>query len=426
MSKARALIGLLVAMVAIASLILAFYLLNPTPPDRIVMATGPAGSAYAEIAAAYRKTLAVSGIEVVLQTSGGARDNLALLSDPSSKVDVGFVTLGTPDALDASGVESLGSIFLEPLWVFTSKPELAAGDMSALPQYSISIGAPGSRTNEASRSLLRLLGQDLDEFDFREFDPRLATEKLLAGEVDVAMIVSNASSPAIRTLLSSSDISLVDFERADAYSALFPELTKLVVPAGVGSLAENLPANDKRILAFTAILAVREGLHPAVQSLLLDAASRIHSVPDIFHASASFPSATAYRIPLSKSAARYYKNGRPILHRYLPFWLAVLVMQVFVAAIPLLGIVYPMIKTMPKTFDWAMRRRIYKIYQALKAIELDVELAEPSVEDRKAALGKLDELDKRVLALRLPVTYSTMVYALKSHINVVRAKAKGG
>ncbi len=51
-----AVIGLL----SVAGLIVAFSVLNPTPPRTVVMSTGPAGSAYAAFAEQYREHFAAN------------------------------------------------------------------------------------------------------------------------------------------------------------------------------------------------------------------------------------------------------------------------------------------------------------------------------------------------------------------------------
>ena len=103
---------------AITLLVLAYAWLDPNPPKRVVLATGPAQSAYEEFGKRYVKTLAADGIEVVLQPSQGSAHNLQLLRE--GKVDLGFVQGGTSDysATDAENLTSLGSLFVEPLWLF--------------------------------------------------------------------------------------------------------------------------------------------------------------------------------------------------------------------------------------------------------------------------------------------------------------------
>ncbi len=406
--------------VSVCSLIIAFRLLNPSPPRVLSMSTGPEGSAYAEYARQYQNILAESGVRLDLQPSGGARENLVRMAQGNS--DVGFVSMGTPDAEQAPELRSLGALFLEPMWIFTSDEDIGKGDVVSLSGKRISIGPSGSRSHAAAHSLFQLLHLSPGDLDLLELNPATAAAQLKAGALDAAIMVSNLVTPVVGELLSTEGIVLVDFARADAYIALFPELRKLVVPAGVGSLALNLPAKDTRILAFTSILAVREGLHPSVQALLLDAASRIHNRHDLFHNEGTYPAPVAYRIPLSDSALGYYDDGLPLLLRYLPFWLAVLVMQLLVAAIPLFGIVYPMLKLMPSAFAWAMRRQIYSVYLQLRRI--DRELENSSMEELHQAEKTLNDLERKVTTARIPVSYATNLFALKAHVGAVLGRVQ--
>ena len=420
-SKLKVASVLLLGSLAFGSLIIAFAFLNPTPPRSVVMSTGPDGSAYAELASRYKDYLSQNGITLELKKSEGARQNIDRLNDLNGDVDIGFVTMGTPDVAASANVRSLGTMFFEPLWVFVSDPVLASGDLSVIENKTISIGPPGSRTNSASRSLFSLLGFDPNELNLVTLEPDEAAEQLTDGVIDVALMVTNSATPLVKRLLANPAVSLVNFRRASAYSALFPELTKLIVPEGVGDLARGLPPEDVNILAFTALLAVREDLHPAIQMLLLDAATQIHSTPDMFHADGRFPASKVFAIPLSQSASRYYTSGRPFLQRFLPFWLAVFVMQVLVAALPLVGVVYPALKLLPSVFEWTMRRRIFRLYGELRKIESRIS-KDCAADDCAKISASLEELDRRVRNLKVPVTFSNMVFALRSHVNVVRTR----
>jgi hypothetical protein len=65
---------------------------------------------------------------------------------------------------------------------------------------------------------------------------------------------------------------------------------------------------------------VSKDLHPAIQYLLLNAATKIHSGPSIFNHANAFPAAEAIDIPLSDEALRFYKSGLPFLHDYYSGW----------------------------------------------------------------------------------------------------------
>ena len=119
-------------------------------------------------------------------------------------------------------------------------------------------------------------------------------------------------------------------------------------------------------------LVVHKDLHPAIQYLLLDAAMQIHSRPGIFQHANQFPAAEGIDIPLSREALQFYKSGRPFLHNYLPFWVAELFGTLIILLIPLFGVLYPMIRSLPPLYDWLMRSKITRIYGELRFLEDEI------------------------------------------------------
>ena len=88
------------------------------PPLTVTMATAAQGGAYHEFGQRYRDVLAKSGIRLRLVNTTGSLDNLARLRDPSSGVQVGFIQGGTTTKQESPQVESLGTVFFEPVWLF--------------------------------------------------------------------------------------------------------------------------------------------------------------------------------------------------------------------------------------------------------------------------------------------------------------------
>jgi TRAP-type uncharacterized transport system substrate-binding protein len=414
-------IWLAIAVVAIAGIAIAFSIFRPTPPSTVVMSTGPSGSAYAQFGEAYRAYFAQNRIDLQLVESAGSIENFQRLGEPDSEIDIAFLSMGPRTQAGASGIASLGGVFFEPLWLFSGHDVTEDSLADYLVGSRFSIGPPGSASNAASRVLFELNGIDASQIDILELPPTDAAVELTSSSIDFLIISSAAATDLIRELLGNPDVTLMPFDRVDAYVAMYPALTGLVVPRGLGSLATDQPPEDIPILAFTTILAVREDLHPAIQSLLLDAATEIHSVPDMFHLSGSFPTPVSYNVALSSVAKRYYESGRPFLQRYLPFWLAVLVMQLIVAAIPLLGFLYPAVRIMPSVFDWAMRRRIFRLYAELRSLEQRASAAD-SPEIRDDVLNDLNRLERKARRLKVPNNFAHLAYTLRTHIGVVQGK----
>src|SRR5262249_30023613 len=180
----------------------------------------------------------------------------------------------------------------------------------------------GSGTRAMALRLLAMNGLDQNVLGLLSLSTAQANAALQQGDIDGLTLMASWDSKIVRQLLASSDINLVGFPRADAYVALYPYLSKLRLPAGVGNLATSRPPTDVDVIAPRASLIVRRDLHPAIQYLLLDAATQIHSAPSIFDQYGRFPAAQRDDLPLSRDALQFYKSGMPFLQRYLPFWLA--------------------------------------------------------------------------------------------------------
>ena len=141
----------------------AYHLLQPTPPRTVVLATGVAQGAYDSFGKRYAELLARHGITVQLRNTQGSAENLALLQQPGSGVDIAFVQGGTwqkPAGADADadpGLQSLGRMFHEPIWLFyrtDSARRLArAPQITRLAQLAggtLNVGAPRQRRAAAA------------------------------------------------------------------------------------------------------------------------------------------------------------------------------------------------------------------------------------------------------------------------------------
>ncbi len=412
-----------ITVTVVAIVIAAIVLLRNMPPRMIVMATGSKGGTFYDVGERYRAALASAGVEVRLVPTAGSAENLALLLDPHSGVSVGLVQSGTIGAEASSKLESLGTVFYEPLWLF-HKPGLRNDKgVVDLRGRRISVGPVGSGGRALSLELLKRNGIDGQVSELLALPPEAAAEKLLAGEIDAAATLNAWEAPIVQKLITDEHIELFSFAaRADAYVALYPFLNKVVVPRGVGDLVKDLPPTDVILFAPKASLVVHKDLHPALQYLLLDAAVRIHSRPGIFQHANQFPAAESIDLPLSREALQFYKSGRPFLHNYLPFWVAELFGALILLLIPILGVIYPLIRFLPSLYSWLMRSKIARIYGELRFLEDEIMEARRTGRDISAMVAQFDRLEEQANHLRIPVTYASMLYELRDHIDVVRER----
>ena len=398
-------------------LVAGLFIFITLPPRTVTMATGPAGGAYHELGLRYREILARSGVRLRLVNTTGGLDNLARLRNRRSGVHAAFIQGGTTTKEESPKIESLGTLFFEPLWLF-----YRSGIGEGLERYRgrrISIGPEGSGGRALALEILKRTKVDAVVGEVLGFPPQEAADKLIAGEIDIAFVVLGWDSPVVRRLMAADGIEVASVPRPDAFVALYPFLSKVVLPAGVADLAANRPPADVVLLSAKASLAVRSDLHPAIQYLLLNAAVAIHSPPGIFQKAGQFPAAESVDLPLSEEAQRFYKSGRPVLQAYLPFWMAALVERFLVVFVPVLVLLYPALRLLPQGYDWLMQSKIRRLYDEMKAIERELASGQ---EPRGVLDAKLDRLYQSASELQLPVKYASMQYTLRMHLDLVRAR----
>jgi TRAP-type uncharacterized transport system substrate-binding protein len=412
--------GVVALIVLAAWVVLAF--LRPMPQRSLVMAVYPEGTLNADLVKRYREVLAHDGIELKLEPSAGAVESLARLRDPRSVTSIALIPGGITTEQESPGLVSLGTVFYQPLWIF-SRGHLLQGH-GKLRGLRISIGPEGSSSRALSLKLLGRAGIiDPQSATLLPFTPAESATKLIHGEIDVAVFLDAWESSAVQQLVNAKDVSLASIHRADAFVALYPFLNKLVLPAGLVDMARPRPPKDVLLIATKSSLLVRNDLNAAIQYLLLEAAVKIHSTPGMFQTTGQFPAPESIAIPLSPYALEFYKTGAPFLQRHLPFWLAMLLEQPLVWIIPLVAILFPLFRLAPAIYDWVERRRVYKLYSELKRLEVDLSSAAPS-RTPKDLIERLDRLKDRAKRLSVPTPFKPLVYSLRLHIDMVRQEAQ--
>jgi TRAP transporter TAXI family solute receptor len=276
-------VGVPALAVLAAGFLIAFKFVEPPPPDRIVIATGDRSGAYYAFAERYREILAADGVEVVLRETTGSVENIRLLDDAASGVDVGFVQGGTGNAETTPRLTSLASLYYEPIWLFTRATLFGTDRLHSLGGARIAVGPEGSGTRAVAKLLLREVGLG-DAPALSPLGGRQAGAALRRGDIDAAFVVAGPGSPMVRDLISDPELDLVSIRLAEAMALRHRFLSLIRAPRGVIDPARVRPAGDMTLLAPTAGLAVRADFHPALVELLLRAAERVHRSGGIFEA----------------------------------------------------------------------------------------------------------------------------------------------
>jgi len=406
--------------------LLAYWLVDPAPPRTVRLGTGQENSAYEDFGKKYAAALAKHGVKVTLVPSAGSSENLKHLREGT--VDIAFVQSGTTneEAAEREGLSSLGSLFVEPLWLFLreekGKPPVTR--LTQLRGKKINFGAKGAGSARLFRQVLELNGIEKDGVQRFSLANTPATVELLEGRLDGIVFTSAPEAPLIQMLLQTPGIRLFDFNQAEAYARKLPFLTHVALPQGIVDLGRNLPAEDYNLIAPTATLVGREDLHPALVDLFVQAAAGIHSGAGWFQQQGQFPSAKYTEIPVDPEAAKFYKSGPPFLQRYMTFWLANFFDRMWVLVVALGALILPLSKVIPPLYVWRIRSRVYRWYGQLRAVEQKVEEAPEATRMQvyEEQLKRLNEIEELVNQVSIPLSFADGLYGLRSHIQFVRKR----
>jgi len=412
----------------------AYWVLDPTPPKRVVLATGVEQGAYAEFGKRYAALLKQHGITVELRATAGASENLKLLRDDNSGVDIAFVQGGADEkqlAIDEQEEElvSLGSLFYEPVWLFyredSAKRLLKGADtltsLAQLPGWKVNIGERGSGVPALMRKLIDANHIEKETLTLLREQQTPAVVGFLAGNIDAVTFASAPESLMVQMLLQTPGVKLFSFAQADAYSRRFPFISPVTLPRGIVDLAGDLPPADVRLVAPTATLVARKGTHPALIQLFVQAAHTIHSEAGWFQHKGDFPTIKNTERPIAAEAQRFYTAGVPVLQRFLPFWLANLIDRMWVVLVSIVAILIPLSRVVPPLYTFRIRSRIFRWYGRLRVVE-DAQGTRPNDE----LLKELTDIEQGVEGVSVPLSYADELYSLRSHIQMVRRKLLAG
>ncbi|RPI52614.1 MAG: TRAP transporter substrate-binding protein, partial [Acidobacteria bacterium] len=131
----------LLGLIVVAGFIVAYQYAGAPPPSLVRMATGATDGAYYRFGEQYARLLANDGITLELVPTAGSLENINLLT--RGDVSLALVQGGSASRDDREQLQSLGSVFLEPVWVFT-RSETAIRRLSNLRAKRVAVGAKGS------------------------------------------------------------------------------------------------------------------------------------------------------------------------------------------------------------------------------------------------------------------------------------------
>lgn len=419
--KAATVLGLVVLAYALISFVASL------PPRRLTLLTGREGGGNYQAALAYREIARERGFEIDIRTTAGSAEVLQLLA--GGQADVGFVQGGIARDADPKVLASVASVYYEPVWVFYRQDVFGDRGLKHLFELAgkrVATGETGSGTQLLAEQLLAANGVNESDATLLPLAAGETGAALAAGQVDAAFIVSSEESEAVQQLLRSPGIALMDFERAEAYAALFPFLNAMKLPRGAADLMRDVPDEDKRLIATTANLVARRDIHPDLLRLLTIAAVETHRGGGLFGATGEFPNADSLDLPIDPRERAYLariKSGESTLDNYLPFSLAAIADRYWLFILPFVFLFVPLLMRIPWVFRYLNSYKLYRWYKDVRDTELRVDGLD--LFQLRQARTELEALDDRLTAeTNVGTSYLPAAYDLHIHVEYVLRKLR--
>jgi uncharacterized protein len=408
---------LLAATLCVAGLVwLGMAYLIPAPPTQIEIGTSPIGEHYHNLGTRYQGILAAADMKVELRATNGAKENLGLLNDPKSGIQIAFMQGGISSGTLAPDLMSLGRIDHQIFWLFYPAGETLT-DLAQLKGKRIGLGAEGSGDRAVCEKILAVAGITYDNTTLVTVAPENVINNLDGGAIDAVFRNFSPESPVLDALLRGPQYRLMSFSEAEALTRIFPYLVRLVLPRGAIDLARKMPGSDTALVATTNVLLARKDIHPAVVDLLAQTTLQAHSTPGLFRKVGEFPTETDPEYAIAQGARDFYRNGPSFLNRYLPFWMTNYAQRFLAVLVAVIAIVVPVFNYAPKLLLWLIRDRVRRLYRRLRMVDKAL-LSEVDSTRVQALHAELENIGRA--ANIVPMHSSDLFFELRAHIDRTR------
>jgi TRAP transporter TAXI family solute receptor len=401
------------ALLLVAILVIAVWVANPLFNARVIFSTGSTTGAYYAIAQTYQPIFSADGFNLELLPGAGSAQTMERLR--SGEADAGFVQGGIDVSDGADGLTSLGSLFYEVVWLF-HRADAPVNVLTDLQGRRVGIGAEGSGTRVLALALLHDSGLTESNTAFFSASTDDTRAALAAGDLDAAFFVAAPNAPLVHDLFTTPGLQLASLRLAPAYSARIPYLTTLTLPEGLVDVSNRHPAQDTTVLAVTANLVVRSGLHPDLVAKLMQTATLQHSRKGLLERVGEFPSVAYNNLPINDLATRYLDEGASWFAQNLPPRLAGPVERLVGLVVPLF-LLWTLYQTLGPLYDFLIAIQVKRWYGLIAEVDRNVEkLGEVEV---RSYLERTQAIRDRLTNTRLPFLYVDSLYNTREHLELV-------
>lgn len=423
------LIRLPLALALLALAVVIWVGLFPMPPTRLTISSGLPDGAYRVYAERYSQAFARRGIELVIEDSQGSSENLQRLQASPPQADLALVQGGfgwsspTSEADRQNGVQTLASVDIEALWLFSRDPPIQS--LTQMTGLRVAAGPPQSGHRVLLERLLLQQRMALSELTWSPLSGVAASEALSRGELDAVFMVASATSPGVLALLNNPDATLAALQRTTALAERNNYLENRLLPQD--ALGPDLPRADTPLLTTTAHLLARQDLPSALKRMATAVAVEVHGGAGAFHRAGEFPSLRSGDFPSSPEARDVLLRGLDTVENLLPFWWAQVLQRLLIICLPLVLLAALLFRLIPTWVRWRLESRVTRWYGELKFIEND--LVNNTVDVGGLQMSRINarlrEMEQSISTIKLPQELAQRWYTLHQHVAFVRSRIRG-
>ena len=356
MSKKFSLLGYLILFTFI------FFLFSSFFKDHLIyIEAGPKGGFFDTSANVLKKRLKDYNINAEVINREDTVKIVDDINDNNKNIHVGFVAQDLKNA-QFKNVEALGSLILEPLFIFYRK-DLELNSLADFKGLKIGIGPENSGTRLLAETILNLYEVNDENTTFIDQTHSIHFDMMEKGELDVGFFLLPANNQFVFKLGTNPNLKIFSLKNSKAISRRFDYLYPEIVQAGGFDLRNNTPKEDIQVVSLPVDLVAKKNLDPSIVVAISLILKEEFKEPNIISDASSFPSMEYIKnLEVNKRAKEIIEmpfGSLPFLYKYLPFK--------FAAFIDKFGVNLSYIFTIVIIFRYIGFPTPYKYYQKLMA-----------------------------------------------------------
>lgn len=290
----------------------------------IVIEAGPIGGFFYTSAETIKNKLKEKNINAIVINREDTLKIIDDVNDPKSKVDIGFIAQDLNE-IKYKNVTSLGSIILEPLFIFHRK-DISAKSPADFKGLRVAVSPVNSGTRVVTEQILEIYGVNELNTKFYPYTLSESANALKDGTIDVAFFLQPANNKTISELGKNPKLKVMSLNQAVALTRKFNYLYSATIYAGGFDLKNNLPEEDVKVIATPVTIVAKNNLPQSVVSAISLILKEEFRNPNIVSDTGTFPTMDYEKnIFINQKADEIFRipfGSEPFLYRYLPFNIA--------------------------------------------------------------------------------------------------------